>query len=153
MRITTTILLLLISKLLAAQVSIYQRDEVQKNNAYEVFVRTHGGEWQDVPVYSCDVDMHRRSTAAFAEFDMGGTVEIRIRLLLPETITADSLPTMIRPQSRGIHFEQKDKQTVQFTLERPEYLSIEFGGDRHHNLHLFANPMLTEKHRVQNRVA
>lgn len=146
MRITTTILLLLISKLLAAQVSIYQRDEVQKNNAYEVFVRTHGGEWQDVPVYSCDVDMHRRSTAAFAEFDMGGTVEIRIRLLLPETITADSLPTMIRPQSRGIHFEQKDKQTVQFTLERPEYLSIEFGGDRHHNLHLFANPMLTEKH-------
>lgn len=29
--------------------------------------------------------------------------------------------------------------TIQLTLQRPEFLSVEFDGDRQHNLHLFAN--------------
>ena len=75
---------------------------------------------------------------------MNGQTEVRVRLLRPDVITTDTLPVMIRPQSRGIKFTQPDQNAVCFTLDRPEYLSVEFGGDRHHNLHLFANPLLQE---------
>ena len=144
MRLTTILFMLLASRLMMAQVSIYQREEIKRNDVYEVAVRPISGQWQEVPVYSCDVDMHKRSTAAFAEFDMGGQTEVRVRLLRPEAITADSLPAMVRPQSKGIRYSMPDDSTLLFTLNSPEYLSVEFGGDRHHNLHLFANPMLTE---------
>lgn len=139
-------LLLIIPALHAsARVNIYQRSGVQENASYEVSIRTADGEWQSVPVLSCDVDMHHRSTAAFAEFDMNEPVEVRVRLTQPEVITTDTLPTMIRPSSRGIRFEQPDKQTVIFMLRHPDYLSIEFGGDRHHNLHLFANEIMAKE--------
>lgn len=36
------------------------------------------------------------------------------------------------------------QNTVFFTLDKPQNLSIEFDGDRLHNLHLFANPMEEE---------
>ena len=36
------------------------------------------------------------------------------------------------------------RNAIFFTLERPQYLSVEFNGDRLHNLHLFANPLETE---------
>lgn len=36
------------------------------------------------------------------------------------------------------------QNTVFFTLDRPQYLSVEFNGDRLHNLHLFANLLETE---------
>jgi hypothetical protein len=42
----------------------------------------------------------------------------------------------VRPASKGIKAELRDT-TVYFTLKKPENLSIEFDGDRHHNLHLF----------------
>lgn len=31
-----------------------------------------------------------------------------------------------------------------FRIDEPKYLSVEFDGDRLHNLHLFANPVMTE---------
>ena len=39
---------------------------------------------------------------------------------------------------------------VLFRLDRPEYLSVEFDGDRLHNLHLFANPVETETYTESN---
>ena len=51
----------------------------------------------------------------------------------------------IRPLSKGIEYKQI-QNAILFTLEKPQYLSIEFDGDRLHNLHLFANPLETEKY-------
>lgn len=149
MRAVAATWMLFISTVVMAQVSIYSRESIKENDAYEVAVRCEGGEWQNVPVYACDVDMHHLSTAAFAEFDMEGKVDVRVKLLRKEVIEADSLPVMIRPTSRNIKFGQPDAQTVLFTLDRPEYVSVEFGGDRHHNLHVFANPMLSEHYTGQ----
>ncbi|MGM9688333.1 MAG: glycosyl hydrolase family 28 protein [Alloprevotella sp.] len=117
-----------------------------ESEVYTVFVRTPGSAaWQQVPVWNCEVDMHHRSTAAFAEFDMDSPVEVQVRLVKPSAMQADSLPPVVRPTERGIDFALSESGTVmQFRLDRPEYLSVEFGGDRHHNLHLFANPMLKE---------
>ena len=45
-----------------------------------------------------------------------------------------------RPSNKGIEYKQI-QNTILFTLRQPQYLSIEFDGDRLHNLHLFANPL------------
>ncbi len=58
----------------------------------------------------------------------------------------------IRPSNKGIEYKQI-QNTILFTLRQPQYLSIEFNGDRLHNLHLFANPLETEKYdKVENPV-
>ena len=44
-------------------------------------------------------------------------------------------------------FERK-QDCIFFTLDRPQKLSVEFNGDRLHNLHLFANPLETEVYSV-----
>ena len=121
-------------------------DGLRSNEVYSVSVRASGSdEWQSVPVWDCEVDMHHRSTAAFAQFDMEGTVEVRVKLEKPATMAADTLPPTRRPASRGIDCTIGDGGTeMLFTLCEPGYFSVEFGGDRHHNLHLFANPMLKE---------
>ena len=47
----------------------------------------------------------------------------------------------VKPSSRGIACRQVDARTVEFTLHRPEFLSVEFNGERKQNLHIFANDM------------
>ncbi len=49
----------------------------------------------------------------------------------------------IRPLNNNIACRQV-QNAVFFTLDKPQNLSIEFNGDRLHNLHLFANPMEEE---------
>ncbi|MGM9693772.1 MAG: glycosyl hydrolase family 28 protein [Alloprevotella sp.] len=119
---------------------------LQPNETYSVSVRsTAGGEWQTVPVWNCEVDMHRRSVAAFAQFDTDGGVEVRVKLLNPAVLEADSLAPVVRPANAAANVSlSEDGTLLHFTLPKPEYVSVEFGGDRHHNLHLFANPMLQE---------
>lgn len=36
-------------------------------------------------------------------------------------------------------------------LDKPRYLSVEFNGDRLHNLHVFANPMETETYSKEEK--
>ena len=36
-------------------------------------------------------------------------------------------------------------------LDKPQYLSVEFNGDRLHNLHLFANPLETEVYKKEEK--
>ena len=43
-----------------------------------------------------------------------------------------------------VYKRQVNHNAIFFTLTRPQCLSIEFNGDRLHNLHLFANPLETE---------
>ncbi len=104
---------------------------------YHVRVRPlAGGAWQGVPVLRCDVNTRRVQQAAFAEWDMGEPVVVQI-VNCNSVYSKTSL--VVRPTSRGITPTMINDSTVQLILQRPEYLSVEFDGDRQHNLHLFAN--------------
>lgn len=108
------------------------------NDDYTVRVRIPGGEWQDLFEYNVRVDMDNVQNASMVQFDMGTPVEVMVKKnngLIGEVA--------IRPYSKGIK-HTVHQNTILFTLEKPAYLSIEFNGDRLHNLHLFANPLETE---------
>ena len=127
-----------------AQVKVWslpEKDAPYRSNAYEVSVRAADAtEWQRVEVLRCDVDLKKMQQAAFAEFDMAGAAFVRIKSNKCK-VGIDSI--VVRPSSRGINPKRIDDKTIELTLNKPEYLSIEFGGDRTHNLHIFANPVQT----------
>ena len=70
---------------------------------------------------------------AFANFDMSGPVEVRVKSERP----LDKV--VIRPRSFGIKSKLMDEHTLVLTLEKPRKLSIEPDG-RKAPLLLFANP-------------
>ena len=112
---------------------------------YSVEIRRASGErnaWTHVPVLRCDVDTRRVQKASFVEFDMSEPVVLRITSHRPEQAAAVD----VRPHSRKLSVERMNDSTVLLRLDRPEYLSVEFGGDRLHNLHLLANAPLEEHH-------
>ncbi|MBR6129114.1 MAG: alginate lyase family protein, partial [Bacteroidaceae bacterium] len=98
--------------------------------------------WTPVPVLRCHVDTRRPQQAAFAEFDMSEPVVVRITNHRPE----QAADVDVRPHSRGLSVDRQNDSIVLLRLDRPEYLSLEFGGDRLHNLHLLVNAPLTEHH-------
>ena len=109
---------------------------------YDVSVRSMDSpSWQQVPVLRCDVNTRRVQQSAYAEFDMGCPVIVRVRSNEHETYNP-----VIRPSSRQIQTLRIDARTVEFTLTEPAYLSLEQDGDREHNLHIFANSLLAERH-------
>jgi len=108
------------------------------NDDYTVRVRSIGGEWQDLFEYNVKVDMDNMANASMVQFDMGAPVEIMVQK--NNGLIQD---VKIRPFSKGIA-HTVNQNIVFFKLDKPEYLSIEFNGDRLHNLHLFANPLETE---------
>ncbi|RAV30341.1 glycosyl hydrolase family 28 protein [Sinomicrobium soli] len=115
-------------------------DEIRQsmhNPAYTVKVRTPGGKWQDVFTYKVRVDLDDPQEASLAYFDFEGTVEVSVT-----GNTGKIEDVAIRPFSCDISHKQK-KNTITFTLDQPRKLSVEFNGDRFHNLHLFANGMET----------
>ena len=131
-------------------------DGPHKSGLYEVRVRPMTNPvWQQVPVLRCDVNTRRVQQAAFAEFDMGESVVVQVvchqtvtpppasdsQESLSPAISLASSDIRIRPTSRGIRHRIVGTDTLEFTLSRPEYLSIEFDGDRQHNLHILANAL------------
>ena len=109
---------------------------------YDVSVRSMDSpSWQQVPVLRCDVNTRRVQQSAYAEFDMGCPVIVRVR-----SNEHDTYNPVIRPSSRQIQTLRIDARTVEFTLTEPAYLSLEQDGDREHNLHIFANSLLAERH-------
>lgn len=103
---------------------------------YRVEVRPQKGkDWQSVSVLRCDVNTRHVQHASFAEWDMGEPVVARI----VNRRERQKTPPVVRPSSRGVVPTVLNDSTVEIILQRPEYLSVEFGGDRFHNLHLFAN--------------
>ena len=110
------------------------------NDDYTVRVRIPGGEWKDLFEYKVQVDMDNVQDASMVQFDMGSPVEIMVK---KNNGTVHDVA--IRPSNKGIEYKQI-QNTILFTLRQPQYLSIEFNGDRLHNLHLFANPLETEKY-------
>lgn len=117
------------------------KETPERSQDFEVSILTANCNWQPLEVFSCQVNLASRSKASFAEFDMSAPITVRVR-----NLTGKNNEAMVRPQSRGIKLQRIDDETVEFALQKPEYLSIEFNGDRQHCLHLFANPLLTERH-------
>ena len=108
------------------------------NDDYTVKVREAGGEWKDVFEYEVQVDMDRVQSASMVQFDIGSPVEVMVK-----KNNGTIQDVKIRPLVTGIQ-HTVNSSAIFFTLAKPQYLSIEFNGDRLHNLHLFANPLETE---------
>lgn len=105
------------------------------NDDFTVRVRVPGGQWQDVYEYNVKVDLDNPQNASMAYFDMAGEVEVRVT-----KNNGDFRRVQVRPARAGIKPKITGK-SIQFTLKQPQNLSIEFDGDRLHNLHLFASPI------------
>lgn len=113
------------------------------NDDYTVKVREVGGEWKDLFEYEVSVDMDRvraawMQPASMVQFDMGSPVEVMVKK--NNGLIQD---VKIRPLAADIQ-HTVNHNAIFFTLIKPQYLSVEFNGDRLHNLHLFANPLETE---------
>lgn len=115
------------------------------NDDYTVRVRILGGEWKDLFEYKVQVDMDKVQDASMVQFDMGSPVEVMVK-----KNNGTVRDVAIRPLNNGITYTQM-KNSILFTLNKPQYLSVEFNGDRLHNLHLFANPMETETYTKEEK--
>ena len=112
---------------------------IAPNDDYTVRVREPGGQWQNLFEYNVHVDMDRVQDATMVQFDMGkGPVEVMVKKNNGKIYDVD-----IRPLKNNIAYTQVGN-SILFTLDKPQYLSVEFNGDRLNNLHLFANPLETE---------
>lgn len=105
---------------------------------YTVKVRIPGGDWKDLFEYKVSVDMDNVQSASMVQFDMGSPIEVMVKK--NNGLIQD---VKIRPLASDIQ-HTVDRNVILFRLEKPQYLSVEFNGDRLHNLHLFANPLETE---------
>lgn len=104
------------------------------DDSFTVRVRTPGGRWQDLYEYRVKVDLDNPQPASMVTFGMDGPVEVAV-----QKNNGDVHRVEIRPQSKGVQARLVGN-IAYFTLDRPANLSVEFDGDRLHNLHLFANP-------------
>lgn len=105
------------------------------NDDFTVRVRTPGGEWQDLYEYRVMVDLDAPQRASMVNFAMRGPVEVAVK-----KNNGDVRRVEVRPGSKQVA-ARLEGRTAHFTLTEPANLSIEFDGDRLHNLHLFANPI------------
>lgn len=111
---------------------------IPHNDDFTVKVRTKGGEWKDVYEYNVQVDMDKVQDASMVQFDMDEPVDVMVKKNNGFIQTVD-----VRPKSKSIEYQQVEN-CIMFTLDKPQYISVEFNGDRLHNLHLFANPVEKE---------
>lgn len=102
------------------------------NDDFTVRVRTPGGEWRDLYEYNVKVDLDRPQDASMVTFDMAGPVEVAVK-----KNNGDVRRVEVRPDSAGVRAKLVGN-TATFRLDRPARISVEFDGDRLHNLHLFA---------------
>lgn len=103
------------------------------NDDYTVRVRTPGGQWEDLYEYNVIVDLDNPQNASMVYFDMQGTVEVSV-----QKNNGTVSDVQVRPASAGIS-PRLDGNAAYFTISKPTKVSVEFDGDRLHNLHLFAN--------------
>lgn len=109
------------------------------NDDFTVCVRLRGEEWHDLYEYKVMVDVDKPQTASMVQFDFSGEVEMRVKVN-----NGRVHEVKIRPLVRNINFVVEDN-CISFFLQEPAKLSLEVNGDRLHNLHIFANPIETEK--------
>ncbi|WP_295731481.1 endo-polygalacturonase [uncultured Muribaculum sp.] len=114
--------------------------EARLNESFSVAVRQDGAAWTPVPVYNVKVDKvngtgHKVVDTSMAYFDMDGMTEVRVVSHNKRVENA-----RVRPGSRGISCTLSG-DTITFSIDRPELLSVEVNGDIFDNLQLFANPI------------
>ena len=150
-RILIFSLYLFLVTVVPAQVKVYTypsgKDSIEVMHDYRVSVCAVSDteeQWLHVTTLRCDVDMHRVQKASWAQWEMGEPVRVRVTNLRDDALADGALQTIVRPAALGIIPRRVDERTVEFVLESPEYLSVEFGGDRKHNLHLFPELPETE---------
>ena len=150
-RILIFSLYLFLVTVVPAQVKVYTypsgKDSIEVMHDYRVSicaVSDTDEQWLHVTTLRCDVDMHRVQKASWAQWEMGEPVRVRVTNLRDDALADGAMQTVVRPAVLGIISRRVDERTVEFVLERPEYLSVEFGGDRKHNLHLFPELPETE---------
>lgn len=114
------------------------------NDDYTVRVRKPGGIWHDLFEYKVKVDMDRIQEASMVYFDFSGSVEVSVR-----KNNGNVQSVRVRPSGYGIIPAQKGN-VINFTLKRPGKFSVEFDGDKLHNLHVFANPVEAGRPDVQD---
>lgn len=105
------------------------------NDDFTVRVRVPGGAWRDLYEYNVKVDLDRPQDASMVTFDIAGPVEVAVK-----KNNGDVRRVQVRPDSAGVAARLVGN-TAYFRLEKPANISVEFDGDRLHNLHLFANAM------------
>lgn len=145
MRQTFTLIFCIFSFLTAfsSELSIYPvpKEVVYSshNDDYTVKVRIPGGAWQDLFEYKVRVDLDEPQVATMVQFDFSGLVEVMVKKNdgLIQKVDVRPLVSKIAPVIKG--------NVLFLTLNKPQKLSIEFNGDRLHNLHLFANEPEKEK--------
>lgn len=108
------------------------------NDDFTVRVRLPGGEWQDLYEYEVKVDLDNPQSASMVTFDMGGPIEVAVR-----KNNGDVRRVEVRPAAAGVKARLVGN-TAYFTLRKPANLSVEFDGDRLHNLHVLANALEVE---------
>lgn len=119
-------------------------DGATLNNDFNVQVRQTGQKWNATPSYLVKVDevrgtVHHVENASMSYFDFSGEVEVSV------TYNKGAIETAkVRPLSLGIT-PQVSGNTMTFKLNRACNVSVEVNGDIFHNLHLFANPIETDK--------
>lgn len=124
---------------------------VALNGDFTVKVRAVGtDEWKEIPTYLIKVDevrgtKHHVENASMSQFGFSGGVEVAVTYNNGVIRTA-----RVRPLSHGIT-PQVDGATLTFRLDTPRNLSVEVNDDIFHNLHLFANPLETEKPRKKDK--
>lgn len=109
------------------------------NDDFTVQVRELDGEWMDLYEWKVQVDMDNVQTASMVNFDFEGKIELKVR---KNNGRIDDV--QIRPLSLGIE-PTVDGQIMTFSLDEPTKLSLEVNGDKLHNLHVFANPIMADK--------
>lgn len=109
------------------------------NDDFTVRVRKPGGEWLDLFEYNVPVDMDNVQNASMVSFDFSGKVDVSVR---KNNGTVNSV--QIRPLSYQISPEIQGN-VISFSLDQPRKISLEVNGDKLHNLHLFANSIITNK--------
>ncbi len=103
------------------------------NDDFTVRVRRPGGAWRDLYEYTAKVDQDGPSEVSVALFDFqGGAVEIGV-----QKNNGDFRRVEVRPAANTIK-TRVENGIVLFTIDKPQNLSVEFDGDRLHNLHIFA---------------
>jgi polygalacturonase len=111
----------------------------QHNDDYTVNVRKQGGEWQDLFEYNVKVDLDKPQDASMVYFDFSGFVEVAVR-----KNNGNIQSVKVRPSAHNINTTTQGN-TIFFTLSQPRKISVEFNGDKLHNLHVFGNPLETYK--------
>ncbi len=108
------------------------------NDDFTVLVRQKGGEWKDLYEYKVQVDMDNVQNASMVSFDFTGKVEVLVKKNNGFIQKVD-----IRPKALEIDYSI-DQNNILFELDKPLKLSLEVNGDKLHNLHVFANPILAQ---------